>query len=150
MLHTLSKVDAELAVSGVMHADHRALSLTSIAHPAGDARRVAEACQSLPAGLVDRPPTVDSQRFVLPLSRPAGGDPAGAGEKLANDHRGRVDRRFGSAHRSRTATRTSRLPACWTLSFLAARFCLMVLLGFLTVAPRGDLSAMALPVRPGV
>src|SRR6266480_4390798 len=77
MLHTLSKVDAELAVSGVMHADHRALSLTSIAHPAGDARRVAEACQSLAAGLVDRPPTVDRQRFVLPLSPPAGGDPAG-------------------------------------------------------------------------
>jgi hypothetical protein len=57
---------------------------------------------------------------------------------------------FGSAYRSRTAAMTSRLVACSSLSFLVARFCLMVLLGFLMVACRGDLSAMALLARPGV
>jgi hypothetical protein len=61
-----------------------------------------------------------------------------------------VGGRFASAHRSRIAAAMSRLAPCSSLSFLAARFCLMVLLGFLTAAPRGDLSAMALPVRPGV
>jgi hypothetical protein len=38
--------------------------------------------------------------------------------------------RFGAAHRPRTAATTSRRVACSTLSFFAARFCLMVLLGF--------------------
>src|SRR4029077_20880763 len=61
-----------------------------------------------------------------------------------------VGGRFASAHRSRIAAATSRLVACSSLSFLAARFCLMVLLGFLTVACRGDLSAMAVPARPDV
>jgi hypothetical protein len=56
MLWTLSKVAAELAVSGVMHTDHRALSLTSIARPAGDARHVAEACQTHPDTPMDGSP----------------------------------------------------------------------------------------------
>src|SRR6266487_6987435 len=83
MLETRSKVAAEPAVSGVMHPDHRAPSLASIARPAGDARYMAAACQSHPNTLTDRPSTVDSQRFVLPRTRTAGGDPA----RLANDHR---------------------------------------------------------------
>jgi len=36
---------------------------------------------------MDRPSTVDSHRFVLPRTRSAGGDPTGAVEKLATDHR---------------------------------------------------------------
>src|SRR6266487_1561629 len=83
MLETRSKVAAEPAVSGVMHPDHRAPSLASIARPAVDARYMAAACQSHPNTLTDRPSTVDSQRFVSPRTRTAGGDPAG----LANDHR---------------------------------------------------------------
>ncbi len=69
-------------------------------------------------------------------------------EACERSPRGRMGGRFWSAHRSRTAARTSRRAACWTLSFLAARFCLMVLLGFFMVVSRGDLSAMALPARP--
>jgi hypothetical protein len=85
MLQTLSKVAAEPAIRDVMHPDHRALSSASIAHPAGDARYVAQACQSHPDTLMDRPSTVDNQPSVP--SGTAGRRPSGASEKLANDHR---------------------------------------------------------------
>jgi hypothetical protein len=62
------------------------LSSASVAHPAGDPKYVAAACQSHPDTLMDRPSTVDSQRYVPPRTRSAGGDPAATGEKLANDH----------------------------------------------------------------
>ena len=71
MLQTLGKVAAELAVSGVMHADHRALSLASIAYLAGDARYVAQACQSrTDTGL--RSDRADSVADRCPGGRPAG------------------------------------------------------------------------------
>ena len=55
----------------------------------------------------------------------------------------------GSARRSVDRGHDVALGGLLELEFLGGALCLMVLLGFLMVACRGDLSAMALPAQQG-